>query len=94
MTTPEDVAAHQGQGLGQLGVLFLEFVVIGRGLIEHALKLFHSRFGVLGLLLGVWACCWASSACCRSSSLLRSRSWRNCWYSRGSSGSRSVMLMS
>ena len=30
---------------------FLEFVIIVRGLIEDSLKLFHSRFGVVGLLL-------------------------------------------
>ena len=30
---------------------FLEFVIIGRGLIEDSLKLFDSRLGVVGLLL-------------------------------------------
>jgi hypothetical protein len=32
-------------------MLFLEFVIIVCGLIEDSLKLFHSRFGVVGLLL-------------------------------------------
>jgi hypothetical protein len=32
-------------------MLFLEFVIIVRGLIEDSLKLFDSRFGVVGLLL-------------------------------------------
>jgi hypothetical protein len=51
--TTEDIAAHQGQHLGQLRMLFLEFVVVSRGLIEYTLEFFHSTAGVLGLLLGV-----------------------------------------
>jgi hypothetical protein len=49
---PKDVAAHQGQHFGQLCMLFLELVIVGRGLIEYTLQLFHSSLGVLGLLLG------------------------------------------
>ena len=48
----EDVAAKQRQGLGQLGVLFLQLVVIRRGLIEHAFELVDAALGVFGLLLG------------------------------------------
>jgi hypothetical protein len=46
----EDVAAEQGQGLGQLGVLLLEAVVIGGGRLEDALQLVDAAAGVLGLL--------------------------------------------
>ena len=35
----EEVAAEQGQGLGQLGVLLLQAVVVGGGLLEDALQL-------------------------------------------------------
>ena len=50
---PKDVAAHQGQYLGQLCMLFLKLVIVGRCLIEYPLQLFHSSLGVLGLLLGI-----------------------------------------
>ena len=48
----EDVAAKQCQGLGQLGVFFLQLVVVRRGLIEHAFELVDAALGVFGLLLG------------------------------------------
>ena len=44
----EDVAAEQGQGLGELGVLLLEVVVIGGGLREDALQLVDAAVLVLG----------------------------------------------
>ena len=90
----EDVAAEQCQGLGQLGVLLLELVVVGRGRVEHALEFVDAALGVFGLLLlGVSACCCASSACCRNSSLRRSRSSSNRWHCSGSSGRRGVTLI-
>jgi hypothetical protein len=51
---PEEIASEQGQGLGEGGVLLLEAVVIGGGLIEDAFELADAapaRFGplVLGL---------------------------------------------
>jgi hypothetical protein len=48
----EDVAAKQGQGLGQLSVLFLKLVVVRRGLIEHSLELIDTALSVVALLLG------------------------------------------
>ena len=48
----EDVAAKQGQGLGQLGVFFLQLIVIRRGLIEHAFELIDAALSIFGLLLG------------------------------------------
>jgi hypothetical protein len=48
----EDVAAKEGQGLGQLGVFLLQLIVVGRGLIEHALQLIDAALSILGLLLG------------------------------------------
>jgi hypothetical protein len=50
----EEVAAEQGQGLGQLGVLLLEALVVGGGLIEDALELIDAAAGVVGpLALGL-----------------------------------------
>ena len=47
----EDVTAKQRQGLGQLGVFFLQLVVVRRGLIEHAFELIDTALSVFGLLL-------------------------------------------
>ena len=50
----EEVAAEQGQGLGQLGVLLLQAVVVGGGLLEDALQLVDAAAGVVGpLALGL-----------------------------------------
>ena len=47
----EDIAAKQCQRLGQLGVFFLQLVVVRRGLIEHAFELIDAAFGAsFGLL--------------------------------------------
>ena len=48
----EEVAAQQGQGLGQLVVLLLQLLVIGRGLVEHAFEFVDPALGVFGLLSG------------------------------------------
>ena len=48
----EDVAAKQCQSLGQLGVFFLQLIVIRRRLIEHAFELIEAALGLCGLLLG------------------------------------------
>jgi hypothetical protein len=50
----EDVAAEQGQGLGQLGVFFLELVVVGGGLVEHAFEFIDAALGGVGVLLSVF----------------------------------------
>ena len=44
----EDVAAQQGQGLGQFGVLLPQSVVFGRGPVEHSLELVDAAPGVIG----------------------------------------------
>ena len=49
----EEVAAQQCQGLFQLGVLLLQLVVLGRGLVEHAFEFIDAALGVIGTLLGV-----------------------------------------
>ena len=54
----EDVAAKQGQGLGQLGVFFLQLVIFRRGLFEHAFELIDAALGVRRLCLSE-----RSSAC-------------------------------
>jgi hypothetical protein len=46
----EDVAAEQSQCLGQLGVFFLELVVVGGGGIEDALEFIDPALSVFGLL--------------------------------------------
>jgi hypothetical protein len=46
----EDVAAEQGQRLGQLGVLLLEAVVIRGGRLEDALQLVDAAVDFLGPL--------------------------------------------
>ena len=48
----EEVAAEQGQGLGQLVVLLLQLLVIRRGLLEHAFEFVDPALGVFGLLSG------------------------------------------
>ena len=96
----EEVAAQQGQGLGQLVVLLLQLLVIRRGLLEHAFEFVDAALCVFGLLSGglgllvpvvlfeetfdsaMRRC--ASSACCRNSSLRRSRSSSNRWPGPGS----------
>ena len=77
----EEVAAQQGQGLGQLVVLLLQLVVIGRGLVEHAFEFVDPALGVFGPLRR------AVSACCRNSSLRRSRSSSNRWLDPDRQGS-------
>ena len=52
----EDVAAKQCQGLGQLGVFFLQLAVVRRGLFEHAFELIDAALGVFDLLLGDLGC--------------------------------------
>jgi hypothetical protein len=49
----EGVAAEQGQEFGQRGVLFLQAVELGRGLVEDAPELVEAASGVLGLASGV-----------------------------------------
>ena len=96
----EEVAAQQGQGLGELVVLLLQLLVIRRGLLEHAFEFVDAALCVFGLLSGglgrrcQWSCSrrrsssamrrCASSACCRNSSLRRSRSSSNRWPGPGS----------
>src|SRR5262249_19141140 len=46
----EDVAAEQGQGLGQLGVFLLQLVVVRRSLRQHAFEFVDAAPGGLGLL--------------------------------------------
>ena len=99
-TLAEDVTAKQCQGLGQFGVLFLQLVVFRRGLIEHAFELIDAALGVfgllldpLGLLLSIFGLLLMLSACCRNSSLRRSRSSSNRWHSPGSSGRCSMTLI-
>ena len=89
----EDIAAKQGQRLGQLGVFFLQLAVVGRGRVEHALEFGDAAPSVFGLPLSVSAWRPASSACCRNSSLRRSRSRSNCGHCSGSSGRRGVTLI-
>src|SRR5512135_1301667 len=50
----EDVAAKQGQRLGQLGVFLLQLVVVRRSRFEHALELIDAAPSVFGLLLSVF----------------------------------------
>ena len=50
----EDIAAKQGQDLGQLGVFFLQLAVVGRGLVKHALELVDAALSVFGLPLSVF----------------------------------------
>ena len=90
----EDVTAKQCQGLGQLGVFFLQLAVIRRGLFEHAFELIDAALGVFGLLLSdLGLLLERSAACCRNSALRRSRSSSNRWHSPGSSGRRGVTLI-
>ena len=89
----EDIAAKQRQRLGQLGVFLLQLAVVGRGLFEHALEFIDAASGVFGLPLSVLGLAPASSACCRNSSLRRSRSWSNRWDCSGSSGRSGVTLI-
>ena len=58
----EEVAAQQCQGLFQLGVLLLQLVVFGRGLVEHAFEFIDAALGVIGMRAA--SACWASSARC------------------------------
>ena len=51
----EDVAAEQCQGLGQFGVFFLQLIIVGRSLIEHAFELINAALGVFGLALDVFS---------------------------------------
>ena len=48
----EDVAAEQGQGLGQFVVFLLQLLVIGRGLVEDAFEFVDAALRVFGLLPG------------------------------------------
>ena len=50
----EDIAAKQGQRLGQLGVFLLQLAVVGRGRFEHALELIDAPLGLFGLPLSVF----------------------------------------
>ena len=47
----EDVTAKQRQGLGQLGMFFLQLAIFRRGLFEHAFELIDAALCVFDLLL-------------------------------------------
>src|SRR5512135_2646361 len=46
----EEVAAKEGQRLGQLGVFLLQLAVVSRRRFEHALELIDAALSVCGLL--------------------------------------------
>jgi hypothetical protein len=48
----EDIAAEQGQGLGQFVVFLLQLLEIGRGLVEDAFEFVDAASRVFGLLAG------------------------------------------
>src|SRR5512142_2337962 len=50
----EEVAAKEGQRLGQLGVFLLQLAVVSRSRFEHALELIDAALSVFGLLLSVF----------------------------------------
>src|SRR5512135_2715561 len=57
----EEVAAKEGQRLGQLGVFLLQLAVVSRSRFEHALELIDAALSACGLLLS--ACGLLLSAC-------------------------------
>ena len=50
----EDIAAKQRQRLGQLRVFLLQLVVVGRGLVEHALEFIDAAPGIFSLPVSVF----------------------------------------